>query len=280
METAAAPSAFSPLGLKHRIATSGLAGPVGAVRGRLRAMRGLLHPELALLYREDAMMDAVLERLIQPDWNCLDVGAHLESVFYKLTQLAPKGTHAMVEASRGKAQMLRRRFGDDAVHPVAVSDSNGEVTFYENVDQPGYSSLASRDSRGRVVERRVPARRLDDLLGPDAQVDFIKIDVEGFEFPALRGAEALLRRCRPLILFEAGAVADTDIADSDDRALFEWLTQTMGYDIYATFDLYYNRRPITADQFNSYRTYPFLAFNYFALSADKTPTQRPANRVD
>ncbi|SFE00834.1 methyltransferase, FkbM family [Sulfitobacter brevis] len=240
METAAAPSAFSPLGLKHRIATSGLAGPVGAVRGRLRAMRELLHPELALLYREDAMMDAVLERLIQPDWNCLDVGAHLESVFYKLTQLAPKGTHAMVEASPGKAQMLR----------------------------------------GRVVERRVAARRLDDLLGPDAQVDFIKIDVEGFEFPALRGAEALLRRCRPLILFEAGAVADTDIADSDDRALFEWLTQTMGYDIYATFDLYYNRRPITADQFNSYRTYPFLAFNYFALSADKTPTQRPANRVD
>ena len=258
-------STISPfLRLKHLVATSGFAGAATALRGRWRGMMPLRHPELGLLSREDDMIDAVLVRRIGPDWNCLDIGAHLGSVYYRLTQIAPRGTHAMIEASPSKARMLRERFGDHAVHEVAVTDETGEVSFFENIDMPGFSSLANRASRGRVVERRVKACRLDDLIG-DARVDFIKIDIEGFEYPALRGATGLLKRCRPLIEFEAGAATDSDLAAGRTEALFDWLTTEMDYDIYAAFDLFYDRPPITARQFASYRSYPFLAFNYFAV---------------
>lgn len=257
------------LGLKHRVATSGLAGIAGRLRSCWHRLRVFSHPELGLLLREDAMMGVVLSRRIGPDWNCLDVGAHLGSVFYRLAELAPEGQHAMVEASADKAQILRSRFGADRVHEVAVSDTPGEVTFYENIDEPGYSSLAKRSSRGRVVERKVKAVRLDDLLG-DARFDFIKIDVEGFEYPALRGAEKLIRRCRPLIQFEAGGVADNDLERGTTQALFDWLTRDMDYDVFAVFDLFYNRPPIDAHMFASYRSYPFLAFNYFAVPRDST----------
>jgi FkbM family methyltransferase len=260
---------FSQLGFKHLLATSVLAAPVGALRAKMRMLKGVRHPELALLMGEDGYVDAVMHRKIGRDWNCLDVGAHLGSVYYRLQQIAPDGNHAMVEASPGKAAMLRQRFGPDRVHEVAVSDRSGETSFFENLDQPGFSSLAQRNSRGRIVERRVKAVRLDDLLGPSAHFDFIKIDVEGFEFAALQGGAQVLRRCRPLIQFEAGAVDDPDLDNDAAAALYDWLTADMGYDVYAAFDLHFNRPAISADQFRSYRNYPFLAFNYFAVPSDQ-----------
>ncbi len=46
----------------------------------------------------------------------------------------------------------------------------------------------------------IPMRRLDDFaLG---EVDFIKLDCEGYELPALRGAEQTLIRCQPCVIVE------------------------------------------------------------------------------
>lgn len=54
-----------------------------------------------------------------------------------------------------------------------------------------------------VAEVPVPVRRLDDL---DLDPDFVKIDVEGFELPVLRGLEQTIGRCRPLLLIEEAAI--------------------------------------------------------------------------
>lgn len=252
------------LRIKHRLATSALAGPITALRRLLKAITGARHPELALLRREDAMIDALLRKMVKRDWHCVDVGGHLGSVSHQLRQLAPHGSLTIVEASPGKAAMLTKSFPSASVHPVAVSDSDGKASFFENMAQPGFSSLANRSDRGSTREISVAVCRLDDLLG-DAPVDFMKIDIEGFEYPALRGAAQMIARETPVILFEAGALEDTQIDASEADAMFRWLSDEMGYDIFAAFDLFYDRPPLTPDQFAAYRRYPFLAFNYFAL---------------
>jgi hypothetical protein len=50
----------------------------------------------------------------------------------------------------------------------------------------------------------VQVRRLDDILNELGiiSVDFIKMDIEGSELAALKGAVDLLQRCRPPILIE------------------------------------------------------------------------------
>ncbi|KIN60148.1 hypothetical protein Z945_1115 [Sulfitobacter noctilucae] len=96
----------SSLRFKHRVATSPLAGVAGRVRNGLRRMRGIRHPVLGPLLREDAMMDAVMAQRIKPEWDRLDAGAHLGSAYYRMAELAPKGQHAMIEASADKAAML------------------------------------------------------------------------------------------------------------------------------------------------------------------------------
>lgn len=258
--------------VKHRLACSALAGPLTRARRGLAAVRGLAHPELALLRQEDRMIDAALDRMIGRDWHCLDVGGHLGATAWRLSRLAPEGSLTIVEADPGKADLLRRRFPKARVHGVAVSDRDGTASFFVNLTQAGYSSLANRDDRGTTQEIAVPVRRLDDLIG-QARVDFVKIDIEGFEFPALRGASEMLRRCRPAILFEAGAADDTRIESGQADALFAWLTDEMDYQVFAAFDLHFGRPPLSADGFRSYRRYPFLAFNYIALHRSTEPSR-------
>jgi len=258
------------LSLRHRIATSGLAGPVGAARSARNRLRALKNPELGLLLAEDDMIDTVLNKLVKPDFHCLDIGGHVGSVTYKLSRLTPQGHVTVIEASATKAAMLRKRFPDVTLHEVAVSDTAGEVSFFENIDAPGFSSLTNRQGRGAVNEVRVKAARLDDLFA-DAHFDFIKIDVEGHEFAALSAATGLIARCKPTILFEAGAHGDDDIDPETYTRLFKLFTDTLNYDVRAVFDVVYDRPPIDAATFLSYRTYPFLAFNYVASPRTARP---------
>lgn len=253
------------LRIRHQLAVSPLAGLINRLRHLTGRLRDITQPELALLRQEDRMIDRLLPRLIKPDWTCLDVGGHLGSVSHVLRGLAPRGRLIIVEASPGKAGMLRQSFPRSEVHPVAVSDQEGEVSFFENLQQPGFSSLGNRSNHGDTREITVPAKRLDDLLSGETRIDFIKIDVEGFEYPALRGASDLLHRCRPVILFEAGPTEDDALDTSMTDALFDMLTNELDYDIYAAFDLHFGRAPLTPEHFRSYRRYPFLALNYFAL---------------
>jgi FkbM family methyltransferase len=92
---------------------------------------------------------------------------------------------------------------------AAVSDSAGQAELLvprrNNRLVTAQSSLAHgfEGIKGVEVERaEVSTVRLDDEIGPDQQVDFVKVDVEGFEIPVLRGGRSMFLRCLPPVLIE------------------------------------------------------------------------------
>lgn len=74
------------------------------------------------------------------------------------------------------------------IEPWAVAERSGEVSF-EGLGSVQSGVLESGGSR-------VTAVALDDI---DVNPTLIKMDIEGFELPALRGASTILSRCSPVL---------------------------------------------------------------------------------
>lgn len=90
--------------------------------------------------------------------------------------------------------------------------------------EPGRLTIKTHDNKGRplgggsriVVKREgLPAARFDaiEIATIDAVVDarsvgLIQLDIEGHEIAALRGASAVIERCRPLLVLEGHGGAD------------------------------------------------------------------------
>lgn len=158
----------------------------------------------------DAQALAVMQRLLGSQSNCVDVGCHRGSVLDEILEIAPEGRHFAFEPLPKLCQKLRRRFARRAnveVFELALSDQAGRTTFQHVVSNPAYSGLRKRryDSENERIETiEVATDRLDDVLPDGVPIHFVKIDVEGGELQVLRGAIEILRRHRPLVVFEHG----------------------------------------------------------------------------
>jgi FkbM family methyltransferase len=109
-------------------------------------------------------------------------------------------------AARAAATLALNGLSNASLLSIAVGASDNPIAFHFRV---GHSDLASaardlREEEGTYGEVLVPCQRLDSLLADLLldRVGLIKIDVEGFEPQVVRGAQELIRRDRPAIVFE------------------------------------------------------------------------------
>jgi len=108
-------------------------------------------------------------------------------------------------------QLFEKRIADNAVsniqvHPVGLSDRNTELPFYApSGSNAGVGSFdASSLSKGNLPAGELKLVRGDDYIKTLAlqRLDIIKMDVEGFEKPALAGLRDTLAHFRPLLIVE------------------------------------------------------------------------------
>lgn len=214
------------------------------------------NPGLAEVVLEDRRLPTVLSRLLKPSSNIVDVGGHLGSFLSLARQFAPNGRHTIIEASKTKASWLKDRFPECRVECIGVSDKIGTSLFHEDPVNPGFSRLTNAAGPDRI---EINTTTLDSLdLGC---VHLLKLDIEGAELPALRGASELMRVSAPAVIFECGADSNGNF---DRRALFDHF-QSIGYDIYTFVDFLFDKGPLSFDEFRKCGIYPFRAFNFVAL---------------
>jgi len=156
--------------------------------------------------RYDQQTISVMRRVLSRDSCCVDVGAHSGAVLRHIVALAPNGTHFAFEPLPHLAALLQKRFPSVVVSDSAVSDVSGSGQFMYVKNAAPYSGLRRRlYDRSDVVIERIPVRvtTLDEAV-PDVRIAFIKLDIEGGEFHAIRGARKILGRSRPIVVFECG----------------------------------------------------------------------------
>jgi len=80
-------------------------------------------------------------------------------------------------------------------HRLALGDADGEVTLYEGAKwNRGESTIAVPDQTPKEVAHLVRQTRFDDIFPLSGEKIIIKMDVEGYEFPALAGMQQTLVR--------------------------------------------------------------------------------------
>lgn len=148
----------------------------------------------------------------------VDVGAHTGAILSDVVDRVPGVRCVAIEPLPELAAGLRTRFpGVEVVESVLgstafVAETGGRSVINRNVDDPGYSSVSRRShprlANPRVEPVEVAVTTLDAVVQAHGDVTAVKLDVEGFELEVLRGAERMLERERPLIVFEHEPVDD------------------------------------------------------------------------
>ncbi len=253
--------------LKSIVVNSPLELPAKRIRWWLSAGQRRRYPELYEFYLEERWLPEVLKRILTSESCGVDVGCHIGSFLSQIIKYAPQGNHIAFEPSQIKGAWLKRRFKNVEINICAIADKPGTAIFEENLKRPGLSRIAnSSASGGEELDNsyQVDVRCLDEILLEKDRVDFIKFDVEGGELAALRGAQKTLDKFRPMVLFECGPEANFQNMSFTSKDLFEFLTQTLGYEILSFSDFIFDRSPMCYAEFTKCRIYPFRAFNFIA----------------
>jgi FkbM family methyltransferase len=142
---------------------------------------------------------------LRPGDTFVDVGANVAP--YSLLATTVPGTRAVafepgtLAQSRARANIELNGLGDRiTIEPLAVSDADGEATL--TTDRWATNALVGADYDGAV--ETVPTVRLDSYAAAHdlGALTLVKVDVEGHEVAALRGAAAVIARHRPALIVE------------------------------------------------------------------------------
>lgn len=160
----------------------------------------------------------------------LDIGAN-KGVFsiYMSRAAGPNGKLLAFEAQPelgAHLQSVKQSFDLDNMVVVnqGLSSKPGVLTMRRSEAGSGMASFHNDDAEG-LDAIDVPVIKLDDYVDehPTGPVRLIKCDVEGHELEVFRGAERLLLRDRPNLLFECHD------SEAEKGELFSYLTG-LGYD--------------------------------------------------
>lgn len=108
------------------------------------------------------------------------------------------------------------------INQACVGDTKGEVEFFINDPRQHNRGRHTLVNDGTMTPVKVHCTTLDDYCSSFSRLDVLKMDVEGAELRVLRGAERLLRRLRPMIIFEAHEKGATRFGSSAAE-LKKWL---------------------------------------------------------
>lgn len=201
----------------------------------------------------DFRTEKIMKRVLQPTSNCIDIGCHLGEIMDEILKLAPDGRHFAFEPLPHLFKQLESKFGRKPVtlFSCALYDKKGTTTFNYVVNAPAYSGIRKRQydiPDAEINELTVDTDLLDHLIPEDVKIDFIKIDVEGAEFPVLKGGVRTIQRSKPVVIFEFGLGA-ADFYGSKPDQLFSFFTETCQLKVNTLKGFLFNSQALSATEF-------------------------------
>lgn len=177
---------------------------------------------------------STLLSLIKTTDTVIDIGANIGLVSLKAAKIATRGKIHGFEPFPATFDRLANHItinnlSNVALYNIGLGNQDGELPFETDFEgNPGMYRIGTTTGKAST---KVKVRKLDDVAGEQhiTRVDLIKIDVEGYEFEVLKGAEKIIRDHKPVLFIE---VDDEYLKNqhSSAKELIAWL-QEKGYSI-------------------------------------------------
>lgn len=194
-----------------------------------------------------AELEIVKPHLLGPR-VCLDIGAHIGGTSINYSKIFDR-VYAFEPISYLYDLLEQNTKNISNIWPVnvAISDINGWVEIYENdknsesnvvVHEDTMDLINSRWGYGKKLgvaqPKKVPSKTIDHYVFEN--VDFIKIDVERYTIPVIKGMVKTLENNSPVIQVEVEGV-DSIISRTQE------LLNGLGYQVYhkSTIDWFYKK---------------------------------------
>lgn len=188
-----------------------------------------IHRDLYLHGIREPQATRYLQGILQPGWTVVDIGANIG--YYALQEARVVQVVIAIEPSPDNYRAL--------VNNVRLNDYKNVLTYRLAVgDKEGVVGLAlshacnwnSIAEVGGDID--VMVTTLDRFVD-GGRVDFVRMDVEGYEMKVLRGMEDILRKYRPRMFLEVHRDKLVDYGNSQ-REVMEYLAG-FGYSIEKAF---------------------------------------------
>lgn len=172
--------------------------------------------------------------LVKPTSHVVDVGANIGWTALCMASLAKDGWVMAFEPDQVNHAACTKNISGNSLpnielFQVALGDTKGTVQLeVRTPSNLGGNRVAPKGGGGGAEVSSCP---LDHMTAqfPDAHVDLIKIDVEGYELKVLRGAIETLRRCKSVLFVE---LDDNNLRDQGDSAqMLVRFLEDLGYHV-------------------------------------------------
>jgi FkbM family methyltransferase len=168
-------------------------------------------------------------QLIHPDYVCLDIGANIGVKTLFLSRHCPQGRVIAVEAGKLVADCLATNIAANGCpnvipHSAAAAGHDGTLIFDE-VSAWGHQAANGVEVEALTLESLVARHQLTRL-------DFVKIDVEGGEFPVLKSSLALFNRFESLVFVELNSLTLLVWGNTNPKEFLQWIGANFSH-IYA-----------------------------------------------
>lgn len=153
------------------------------------------------VYRRKGVPDC-----IQPDATVLDIGSHIGVFSTWAARQAPDGRVIAYEAARANYRLLEENkhlnsLDNLSTHHLAVYDRAGTFDLYQPGGNGALGSILQQTCAFREMVTSVTLADVFDQHGL-TRVDFLKIDVEGAEYPILFTTPRKILQCVRYLVLE------------------------------------------------------------------------------
>lgn len=168
--------------------------------------------ELRTFKTHEPLSTQLISKELKPGMTCLDIGANIG--YYVLLEskiVGKEGKVIAVEPSPYNFQCLEKNLEFPENHNVeaynfAAGDVEGNIRFFVNERSNGcqvlYEGRKIPNRPGKVIQ--VPIKTMDKFVEENnfESLDFVRIDVEGYEYNIFEGMENTIEKFKPIIQIE------------------------------------------------------------------------------